>query len=121
MDCPKHGILYSTREKGVNCYHCVEWSSTQLSDGVRERPDTRSLHPLCSMCMKLRNRQNQSMAMGVKPGLVSGEGVMTGPGHAEPLGGNVLCLIREVLTHCICASPSSWTPKVQEVCMYVRI
>lgn len=62
------------------------------------------------------------MVMGVKPGLVFGEGVMTGLGHAEPLGWE--CAVSDpggACAVCICANPSSWTPKIQEVRMYVHI
>lgn len=62
------------------------------------------------------------MVMEVKRGLVFGEGVMTGLGHAEPLGWE--CAVSEpggACAVCICTNPSSWTPKIQEVCMYMRI
>lgn len=44
------------------------------------------------MHVKFKNRQNQSVVMEVKLGVVFGDGVITGQGHEEPFGvlGNVL-------------------------------
>lgn len=115
------GYYVAQGKKGANCYHCLE-QHTALRRGEGKAGHKEPAAYAVIPCLKLKNRQNPSMVMGVKSGLVFGEGVMTGPGSAEPLGWD--CAVSDpggAYAVCIRPKPSSWTPKIQEACMYMRI
>lgn len=93
---------------------------------------------MCILCdymhVKFKNRQNQSMVMEVKLGVVFGDGVITGQGHEEPFGvlGNVLSYLGGVYGACpnaaghrsfgrgvcVCVHVSTWG---HELTMYIYV